>query len=94
MYEHCDVCHTDWKMIAKVETFDRDLASIAANIGIKIDQPDLRLNQRNSLDESVRVTKELFASLNQGQIQAMLEWFKIDFEAFDYDPEEIVSILQ
>ena len=85
MFERCDVCHIDWKFIGQVESFDKDLAFISKQLRIKIKRPKLHLNQRNSPNGSIKLTKNYFSLLDEEQILKLYNWFYIDFAAFGYD---------
>ena len=91
MFERCDTCHTDWKFVFKVETFNSDLDFIAGRLGLPpILDPDLHLNQQHSSEEQAeKVTKELIlGKLNKGLIERLYQKYRVDFELFGYNAED------
>ena len=83
-WERCDLCHWNYDIIGKMETFSRDTEHIMSKIGMKDD--DLSYHEHKSAGDSTEhLTLELFSKLPKSLVKQLYQRYKIDFEMFEYD---------
>lgn len=83
-WERCDLCHLNYEIIGKMETFANDTKYVMSKIGMN-DQ-DFEHHEHKSVGDSTRdLALELFAKLPKKLKKQLYELYKVDFEMFEYD---------
>ena len=91
MHIRCDICHSDFKFIGKMETFSSDSAFIIDHLKMNV-PPKKHLNKHSRKKSSHLVTLELMRKLKKSVIWDLYNAFKLDFELFDYDPTDYIAV--
>ncbi len=88
-YSWCGYCDVDYDAIGKAETFSEDLRYVVIKSGLEgvVDGDDFGLKV-HSVKHKENRAKEYFAQLTEDKRQRLYEYFKLDFELFDYDAQE------
>ncbi|KOC66265.1 Carbohydrate sulfotransferase 11 [Habropoda laboriosa] len=83
-YLFCAPCVVDYDIIGKVETLWRDQIYTIHKLGLqKVIKPRWRHGGGYS-----NTSKIYFSQLNRDMVEKMYEKFKLDFELFDYSPDD------
>ena len=83
-WERCDLCHWNYDIIGKMETFTSDADYVMSKIGMKENNLLYRAN-KSAGNSTADLALELFAKLPQDLKKQLYELYKIDFEMFEYD---------
>ena len=87
----CDYCSINYTVIAKFETFAKDLEKISAMANLAL-SGSIHKNKRLKKEGQGRpttaeLTRTYFRKLPKKYIKELYDIYKIDFEMFGYDPE-------
>ena len=95
MHERCDVCHTNFDYVGKIETEEDDRKFLLRRLRLPVAKVAVHLNQRNRQNKS-RSTSKLarifFATLDKSDIEKLYELYKLDFELFGYSYKDFYNL--
>ena len=81
-WERCDLCHLNYEIIGKIETFTNDTEYVMSKIGMNYNEHH---EHKSVGDSTTDLALELFAKLPKNLKRKLYELYKIDFEMFEYD---------
>ncbi len=84
----CAVCSLTYDVIGKAETFELDSQFILPQIGLSESSDLLHQRYHSSGGPTEVLTRRYLASLTPSQQLALNHYYRRDFEAFGYDPQE------
>ena len=81
-------CYLDYEVIGKMETFTNDSNYIMSKTGMKTSIEQDHISSGGSTSDLAKV---YFAELPNTLIEKLHQWYKIDFEMFNYDHKDFLS---
>ena len=81
-------CYLDYEVIGKMETFTNDSNYIMSKTGMKTSIEQDHISSGGSTSDLAKV---YFAKLPSALIEKLHQWYKIDFEMFNYDHKDFLS---
>ncbi|XP_042220645.1 carbohydrate sulfotransferase 11-like isoform X2 [Homarus americanus] len=89
IYDRCAFCDIHYKVIAKMETFDKDERYLSQLVGLPL-LPMGPTKLHSSRGSSTNFfTKKYFSTLNKSERKKVYKAFYYDFLLFDYSPNDI-----
>ena len=88
MHKRCDVCHSNFNFVGKLETESSDRKFLLDLFHLNVTRRGIHLNNRNrgNLGKSTsKVAKDYFKTLSKNEIEKFYEIYRLDFEMFGYD---------
>ena len=81
-------CYLDYEVIGKMETFTNDSNYIMSKTGMKTSIEQDHVSSGGSTSDKAKV---YFAKLPNTLIEKLHQWYKIDFEMFNYEHKDFLS---
>ena len=81
------MCKLDFDVIGKQETAEVDVEFIMARTGWNITPSREHASSGGSSQDLAR---EYFRELDSNQVQGLIDYYRFDLEAFEYDPYEYI----
>ena len=91
----CPYCHINYQVIGKVETFADDVKYIVVKQNLTHLIPvNVTSLKTHASKETARKSKTItyFQQLTNNQIRSLYQFYKPDFELFDYKANEYLSL--
>lgn len=92
IYKFCTPCSLNFKIIGKVETFNRDSEFIIRQAGLESlllgKLPSTTLQRVGNLAKGIKtgsVIANYFKDIDRSMLEQLLRIYRLDFELFDYD---------
>ncbi|XP_068217687.1 carbohydrate sulfotransferase 14-like [Palaemon carinicauda] len=89
----CGVCKYNYTHIAHLETFSEDIKYIIRVTGIDkgVDMAKINLRQNVGKENTSKVLKKYYATLDTKTLQKIVDIYKDDFKLFGYDPSQMLK---
>lgn len=87
---YCHVCYVNYSFIGRTETMDRDFVYLATQLTNMSDKVILPVgNWESKASKSIKLIRELPRDL----LDKIIRMFRNEFEAFGYDPNDVLKLL-
>ena len=84
----CGYCSLSYTAIARLESLDEDLYYIGMLAGVSFSSVELHSGSQST----PALTREFFKQLGMRTALQLFEFYKFDFEMFDYYPEYYINL--
>ena len=91
MYEQCLPCHVQYRVVARLETLQRDSAHILQTIGVSARLPRSHTTRGNTTDHTVQ---HYFSQLDTVALDKLYNLYKFDFLLFNFTDAEYRQFVQ
>ena len=94
IWQHCNMCQMNYDYILKLENLASEEADffdiLDPDHKLQLEQENLHNNHNRLNLTSGEITKLYLQQLNEKEVSALYELYKLDFQLFDYSPNEVI----
>jgi len=91
MYMQCMPCHIQYRVIARLETLEKDSAHILQSLGVSSRLPKSHTTQGKTTDNLVST---FYSQINQDLLSKLYNLYKFDFLLFNFTATEYETFVQ